>query len=125
MPWDDSLDPITMWTRRYGRGAESAAAKDDLARMLEDMLAELDVGQQSPLLLLRSRFPQHSLVAGALRALLYWRQRRRLDNLWGPYHSLWRTAESLGVSGRIAHAPDDFVHQLRGCVQALLAFLRS
>lgn len=118
-------DTVIEWFRHYGRGEERAAAKDDLARMLEEMVAELDAAGQPPLLLIRARFPRHSLVAGALRTLLSWRQRPRFARLWRRYRSLWQQAEGLGIAAQIAQAPDSFVAQLRDSVQALLAFLRA
>lgn len=118
-------DIVVEWSRRYGRGVERAAAKDDLARMLEDMLAELDADGQSPLLLIRARFPRHSLVAGALRALLHWRQRRQFARLWRRYRLLWQQAEGLGSAAYIAQPHDSFVAQLRDRAQALLAYLRG
>lgn len=118
-------DTVTEWCLRYGRGVERTLAEDDLARMLDDMLAELDAGGQSPFLVIRVRFPRHSLAAGALRALLPWHRRRRFAKLWRRYRTSWRQAEGLEATSPAAGPPDAFAAQLRGRAEALLAFLHA
>ena len=118
-------DIATTWTRRHGRGTERATAKDSLARLLKDMLVDIDAGERSPLRLFRSRFPQHALVADALRVLLPWHQRRRFDRVWQPYRFLWQLVHGAGTVVLSTPPGDHAVDRLRRRVNDLLAFLRA
>ena len=88
------------------------------------MLAEIDDGERSPLLLFRSRFPQQALAADALRTRLSWRQQRRFARLWRPYHFLWQMVDGVGAMALRTPPSEHAVDQIRRRLHDLLDFLQ-